>query len=124
MGSFVRWSEVMGGILAAAEVDGFLGNRDRMAAGARDDEEAEFLAAIYELLGEESWYARDVATGAAPGTTVHAAWPAGVEVTPRSLGTWLGMRNGASFVTACGRLTLQGAPVSGVMRYRLARRDG
>jgi hypothetical protein len=49
-GSYERWAGVVGGILEAAGVDGFLGNEDRLAAEA-DDESHDamiFLAAMHD----------------------------------------------------------------------------
>jgi hypothetical protein len=47
LGSFERWADVIGGILAAADVPDFLGNRDRLNAEANEEmrELADFLAA-------------------------------------------------------------------------------
>jgi len=39
LGSFERWAEVVGGILAAAGVKGFLGNRDKLMAMSSDERE-------------------------------------------------------------------------------------
>ena len=51
LGSYERWAEVMGGILLAADVPGFLENRDRVFAEANQSgrEAAQFLAAWHQL---------------------------------------------------------------------------
>jgi putative DNA primase/helicase len=51
LGSFERWAEVIGGILEAAGVKGFLANRDRLLDEANDErrEAAGFLAAWHGL---------------------------------------------------------------------------
>lgn len=50
MGSFERWASVIGGILAANEVEGFLENRDRLELEADDElhDKAAFLRAWHE----------------------------------------------------------------------------
>lgn len=56
-GSFTRWSQVIGGILDAADVEGFNDpdNDDRMRAESKDEDgqAADFLRAWHEALGQE-----------------------------------------------------------------------
>ena len=51
LGSFERWAGVIGGILEAADVPGFLDNRDRLDAEANEErlEASEFLRAWHAL---------------------------------------------------------------------------
>jgi putative DNA primase/helicase len=73
LGSFEGWAAVMGGVLEAAGVGGFLENRDRLIAEADDDsqEAREFLAA---------WWAHS--REAVPFAEVHA-WCAAGELRDR-----------------------------------------
>ncbi len=50
LGTFERWAEVVGGILAAAGIKGFLGNRDRMSTiNVEREETSAFLSAWHGL---------------------------------------------------------------------------
>jgi putative DNA primase/helicase len=91
MGSFLGWSEVVGGILAAAGVHGFLGNREQFAESA-DDETA--TAAVFletlastEQLGE-TWLTSEVVALAQPGAPLAGMLPV-ERVTTAELGQWL-----------------------------------
>jgi putative DNA primase/helicase len=52
--SYPRWSEIMGGILHAAEIEGFLDNLDELheEANVETQEAAALLADLYERIGE------------------------------------------------------------------------
>ncbi|HOA28074.1 MAG TPA: hypothetical protein PKG51_11235, partial [Arachnia sp.] len=66
LGSFEAWAESVGGILALAEVPGFLGNLDALHEQADEDagEWTRFLAAWVEAFGREAVTAADVIASA------------------------------------------------------------
>ena len=76
LGSFERWAEVIGGILRAADVPGFLGNLDRLEAEANDEthEVMDFLAAWHDL-GRDPMTSDELAPMCAPGGLLHSSAP-------------------------------------------------
>jgi hypothetical protein len=108
MGSYEAWEATIGGILEAADVDGFLGNLDDF--DATDDEErdelAEFLSRWERLYGQAAVTAREVVDDgrleAACGTEVG---PQGGRWTVAGLATYLRGRKGR--VVAGRRLAIE-----------------
>lgn len=76
-GSFARWAEVIGGILEAAEVPGFLENHDRLEATA-DEESREatgFLQALRELTRGEPLTLAEIKELCGPAGVLHDDLP-------------------------------------------------
>jgi putative DNA primase/helicase len=69
LGSYERWAGVVGGILEAAGMEGFLENRDDLNKDAIADARITrgFFAGLRELSGGEPWQTRDIASHCAPG---------------------------------------------------------
>lgn len=62
MGSYLSWSEVIGGILKACDIEGFLGNRAKLAEEADDEtrQTIEFFEAWYDAYPERPLLASEV----------------------------------------------------------------
>jgi hypothetical protein len=77
IGSFESWSRTVGGILAHADVPGFLGNLDNLYSSA-DDENAEwedFLRELDAVFGGSSFTAKDVSSEVGTSARVLDALP-------------------------------------------------
>jgi len=99
MGSFERWAEVVGGILAANGVRGFLANRDRLEIEANDElhDAVDFFAAWHGL-GREPMEFKDVLAHCQPLGALHDHLPAellGSRDLEKELVYWLRERKGA-----------------------------
>lgn len=103
LGSYTRWAQVVGGVLMAADVPGFLGNRDRLEEQADDEsrEAREFLALLHAH-AEEPMQTKDIAALCQYGGPLADVVPDGpadaVGSSPgvfnRKLGEWLGKQRG------------------------------
>jgi putative DNA primase/helicase len=60
LGGFESWSEVIGGILENAGVDGFLGNLEELREAGQDTSQADFLRAVHARHGDEPFLSREV----------------------------------------------------------------
>jgi hypothetical protein len=60
LGSFERWGDVVGGILAAADVKGFLENRDRLGGLNTSREDDVIFLSAWHVLGRPSLEAREL----------------------------------------------------------------
>ena len=97
MGNFTEWAEIIGGILGAAGIDGFLGNLDEMYSAA-DTEAIEwevFLAAWHRRHGEDPVTVATLAEQCGPRGPLH-------EALPDDLAEALG-KSSASFKAKLGR---------------------
>ena len=98
LGSFERWADVIGGVLAAADVHGFLQNLDdaRLSMDSEEHETRDFLRAWRTSMGD-SPVTSDVLSGACQlGGPLAGALPATISTRDlvRSLRYWLRQHNG------------------------------
>jgi putative DNA primase/helicase len=131
LGSYERWAAIIGGILESAEVSGFLGNRDKLAAEADDEsrEAREFLAALHDA-ADGPMQAKDVAALCAFGSQLADVVPEGpaeagdgTKLT-RALGQWLGdhkNRTVGGYTLRCQPLPIKGQPRGWYVQDRLQR---
>jgi hypothetical protein len=110
LGSFERWAAIIGGILEAAGVEGFLGNRDKLnteALSAESQEGAEFLGGWEALRLGPIALAELVERYCGPGGELTPVLPTEVaevkvEARSRKLTYWLRKRNGRKIGPAEG----------------------
>ena len=97
LGSFENWAQVIGGILRAADVPGFLDNRDRLMdeANVERQELAGFLEA-WHALGRDPLLASELRQLCGYGGKLHDALPQEIIAArnpERALGYWLRQHN-------------------------------
>jgi hypothetical protein len=99
LGSYTKWARIVGGILEAARVDGFLGNRERLKSEADDEsrEAREFFAALHAHAGGPL-QTKDIAALAQFGGPLADVMPEGpASASPSkvnvALGKWLSEHN-------------------------------
>ena len=107
LGSFERWAEVIGGVLAAADVRGFLGNLDdaRLKMDSEEQETREFLLAWRERLGDVPTTSDSLAMACQLGGPLANMLPSGINTRTlvQSIRYWLRQHNGQRH----GRLILR-----------------
>lgn len=98
LGSFGRWADVVGGVLAAADVPGFLGNLEDLRARMDPDSQeiADFVLTWRERLGDAWLTSDELASACAPGGALSASLPAAVDDrnVRKSLRYWLRSHRG------------------------------
>jgi hypothetical protein len=100
LGSFERWGEVVGGILAAAGVTGFLANRDRLKSLNPERDEVTFFLEAWHALGLEPITSKDLMEHCLPEGDLREALPEALEgfgLDSLKLGKWLGAKKDAKF---------------------------
>jgi hypothetical protein len=100
LGSFERWGAVVGGILAAADVRGFLGNLDRVSNLSTEREDAARFLDAWHALGREPMTSAELKALYRFGGELHDALPEALQdgdLTAKRLGEWLARRQGAKF---------------------------
>lgn len=101
LGSYTRWSQVIGGILKAADVQGFLSNRDRLSeSSGLDAQEAEAFLRAWRDLGIRPSRLRDIREMCELGGPLRdhlPTWLQGSRQLQRDLQDWLVSKRGARF---------------------------
>jgi hypothetical protein len=91
LGNFDEWAHVIGGILHHAGITGFLGNLEEMYEKAEEDEGWEdFLAAWYELFGEEQHTVKEIAYALTDNEKFQAALPENLDAANKNFTRLLG----------------------------------
>ena len=107
MGSFERWAQVLGGNLAAADVPGFLGNRDKIAAIDPEEEECTaFFVQVRAWSDGREFVARDLAAACGISGPLRDFLPSGLDGRAdltRGLADWMRARDNSTH----GSLTLR-----------------
>jgi putative DNA primase/helicase len=125
MGSFENWAQVVGGILAAAEVGGFLSNvdelRDDLIVDDGEGGGAEQFLAAWERAAGEPYTAKELATLCRFGGPLHDYLPESLALEhdrdlPKKIGYWLKENKG---VAHGGRAVVKAPKRDGVNRWEV-----
>jgi putative DNA primase/helicase len=99
LGSFERWGDVVGGILAAADVKGFLGNLDQVGSLSTEREDAIHFLEAWHDLAEDPVTAAELKAMCQFGGVLRDHLPEALQVKDLSgpkLGYWLREHRGAT----------------------------